>query len=1498
MVAIAFTTVHAAGQAVVINQSFNASSAPGWVLGGSGYTPVLTAAQGIDPTGSGWLRLTSSSGNQATYAYNSTAFNGTNATIAVQFNYASYDGTGADGLTFFLADASKTFGVGAYGGSLGYAQKTLVGGGGANINGMNGGYIGLGIDEYGNYANPTEGRIGGVGPSPNAISVRGPGQGLTGYNYLGGTGSLSTALAFPGSTTRPTGANARTMEVVITATNQLTVYLKVGTGGRFIPLYSVDLSGYTRPDQLIMGFTGSTGGYTDIHEIQYVSLSSVAANLWTNAAGTGNWGTTGANWNGNVAPANGADILLDNTYVNGAQTIDVGQNQIVRSLQIDAPFSYTLNNGSLEFNDEGILGPSGILVSQTHGSATQTINSDLSANNAIEIKNGSSGSLNLTGGLATNGNTVTLEGSGQTTFSGVVSGAGTLVKNDAGNVTLSGNNTYSGGTTLNAGTLTADNSDALGTGSLMMIGGTLASDQNSTVGNAITLQGDAGLSGITTTGTLTQAGGGHTLAMSGAIQTGTVNLSNNNSSQTLTVQVNSGTSTISGVIQNGGTGAGSLTKTGLGTLLLAGANTYTGTTSLNSGTVQLGASNRISDSSAVSFNGGTLNLAGNSEKVGNISIDDNSTLDFGPTGGANTFVFGNLTAASGVLTINNWEQGSDFLGTTTDGIGNALLSSLYFSGYGSGATEASGTTGTAYGNAYAITPNPITWSLWTSNSSNRWNRSSNWSTNYYPNAGSNWWRQDWSRAYAEFGAGAQTGVDLNTNATLNGLRFDSGAAAYSITGNRTLTMSGPYASSVAFIQQQSTNTQTLNFSTLNLANNTVADVTGSGNLVIGAGIQGSANLVKEGTGGKLILSGDNSGFSGGVFVNHGTLEIQNGNALGSTNGATTVAPGATLAVSNNISTGENISLAGQGVGNGGAIENLSGMNTLSGTLTLNDTSRINSDSGTLNLSGNVTSGSGAALALGGAGATNISGTITTGSGTVTKDGKGTVTYSGNGANTYSGTTTVNAGTLILQKTSGVNAIAGNLDVEGGAARLGADNQITDSAAVTVNGSGTFDVNGHNETIAGLNGASGNAAVTLGTGALTVSGSNGSSFAGLISGTGSLVKSGPGELDLSGSSTYSGGTSLQSGIISVSNNSALGTGTVGVTNGGNLQVQGDINLANSLNLGGSGTYAGDGAVESYAGANTLSGNLTLTADSRVQSDIGSMLNVTGNANIGGNTLNVGGPGNTAISGVISGTGALTKDGGGTLTLSGANSYTGGTTVNGGTLRLGASERIANNSAVTVNTGSSLNLNSYNETIGALSGAGTVQLAGGILAVGSGGASSTFSGAFAAGDTGTFEKIGNGTLTFGTGMNLTNGNLVLGGGTLNLGGFSSAFDSLTVTGNSVLDFSGTSILNLNSVVVDSGATLTVSNWTDAVDYFYSLLNPGDATLGRIVFTGFTPNNTKWQSFDNEITPVPEPRPYGAVFMLLGLGFVLWMRRRHPERNSTRRRTGKSHFAVFHL
>jgi len=137
---------------VTVTTDFKDTTAPGWVFGGSvGSTNPYLTANTVDTPGDGWLRLTENIGNQATYALFDSAIFSVNAQIEITMDYAFYNGSGADGITFFLVDGSidaGTFSAGAYGGSMGYAQKTA-------IPGMSGGYLGFALDNWGNYSNAT-----------------------------------------------------------------------------------------------------------------------------------------------------------------------------------------------------------------------------------------------------------------------------------------------------------------------------------------------------------------------------------------------------------------------------------------------------------------------------------------------------------------------------------------------------------------------------------------------------------------------------------------------------------------------------------------------------------------------------------------------------------------------------------------------------------------------------------------------------------------------------------------------------------------------------------------------------------------------------------------------------------------------------------------------------------------------------------------------------------------------------------------------------------------------------------------------------------------------------------------------------------------------------------------------------------------------------------------------------------------------------------------------
>jgi fibronectin-binding autotransporter adhesin len=1484
---LALVAVGVIARAQVITQTFTNSTAPGWSFSGSGYTPTLTSGVS-DPSGAGWLQLANNGGNEATSAVYNSSFSSANATVYANFSYQMYGGTngttlGGDGLTFFLYDASQTFSVGAYGGSMGYAQKTIAGtggvsGGSSNINGMSGGYLAVGVDAYGNYSSGTEGRVGGyngaTSPVTESVGVRGPGSGLNGYSYLGGSGTLATPLD---SATRPTVTN--TVQILLSATNQLTVTLAQG-GTTPQTVIQMDLSGYSRPNLLGFGFTAGTGGATDIININNLNVTTLAANLWSNSGGNSLWSNNN-NWNPTVVPNVGADILFDNTYVNSAQTIDTAASRTVRSISFDAPVNYTLNNNTLTFNNGGVPGFSGIAVTQTHGTATDTINSNLALNNAINIRNNSTGALSLTGTVATSTNTITLDGTGtNTTLSGIISGSGAIIKNDSGTDTLSAANIYSGGTTINNGTLNANNATALGSLGVTLAGGTLGSTNSSTIANSISLTGNAALSGLTTSGTLTETGGNFTLVMSGnATQSGAVNLSDTTTARTLTVQVDTGTDTISGIIANGGGSSGSgLTKVGAGTLLLSGSNTYSGTTTISNGTVQLGASDRLFDTSAVSIGAtGALNLNGFSEKVGTLTAAGGATLDFGTATGSNTFLFGTYNApTSGVLVINNYTNGSDVLGSTvapgsqpTNGTGLNVNNSIYISGYGL-ATEAPALSTTIYGtnSAYLLTPTAAPFKEWDGSSGLNWSTNANWTAPNPPT----------STQTALFGALgiARPNVTLDTAYTIAGVQFSSNATvSYNITGTKTLTLAG----TIPYIQQQSAKDQTLSPTTLTLSNNTVADVTGSGNLTIGAVITGTVNLIKDGTGaGKLILTGNNT-LSGGVFISNGVIQAANTGALGT--GATTVTSGATLELSGGISPANAISVSGSGNASAGAIHNVSGTNTLTGTITETGATTFAADTGTtLNLTGSVT-GTNTATTFAGAG--NIAASqILTGTGTVDINVTGNVTYSGS-ANAYTGNTTVNSGTLILAKTAGTTAIAGNLVVNGGAVQLNASNQIADTSSVTLNNAATLNLGGNAETIGQLTSTSSTAVVALGAGALTISGPNNtnSNYAGTFTGTAasSLNVSGTGKVYLSGNnSSFAGATNVTNGTLNVSgSNGVLGTGNVSISSSGNLQLQGGISLANTVTINGTGT-SGNGAIENFAGSNTIAGGLNVAGNSRVQSDAGT-LTVSGNVALGTNTLNTGGAGNISITGLIAGTGGLTKDGTGSLTLSHAgNTFSGPTVINAGSVLAAASNIINNSAALTIATGATLSLQTFSETVGNLTGGGLLDFgSSGKLTLGSG--SATFSGSFS----GTGELvIGPGTsLTLGANFSDPNLKITLAGGSLFLNGTTSTFGALNITGNSILDFGTTSNSTLNVSNVTFSATnlsLNVNNWTNLQDYFYSQAFTGATPNVRnqlpenqVAFTGFTAANTTWMSSDHQITPAPEPATYGMIFVGLSVAAV---------------------------
>ena len=252
--------------------------------------------------------------------------------------------------------------------------------------------------------------------------------------------------------------------------------------------------------------------------------------------------------------------------------------------------------------------------------------------------------------------------------------------------------------------------------------------------------------------------------------------------------------------------------------------------------------------------------------------------------------------------------------------------------------------------------------------------------------------------------------------------------------------------------------------------------------------------------------------------------------------------------------------------------------------------------------------------------------------------------------------------------------------------------------------------------------------------------------GIISGSGTVEKTGAGTINLNATNTFSGTFTLTSGTIGIGNNAAFGSSTI-VINGGEIRATGAARtVINALTLNSSFTV---GRLTTFNGNAALGNNITITA------------NNPGAAADGDSTFN----------GVISGSGrsvTLAEGafgiGTGSIVFGGANTYTGGTTVSSGRLTISSTGSLASGSALTVN-GGNLVLNNSAQTVGAFSGSGgTITLGIGHALTVTPNTTSAYSGVIAG--AGRLIKAGSGTLTL-SGNNSYTGGIVLNNGTLALG-----------------------------------------------------------------------------------------------------------------------------------
>ncbi|HWA09050.1 MAG TPA: autotransporter-associated beta strand repeat-containing protein [Opitutaceae bacterium] len=724
---------------------------------------------------------------------------------------------------------------------------------------------------------------------------------------------------------------------------------------------------------------------------------------------------------------------------------------------------------------------------------------------------------------------------------------------------------------------------------------------------------------------------------------------------------------------------------------------------------------------------------------------------------------------------------------------------------------------------------------------------------------------------------------------------------------------------------------------LNGTSDTVSTIAGAGSIKLGGGkltTGGNGSTVFSGVisdggmggaidkrgSGTLTLSGANT-FSGGVALNAGTIAVGSDAALGT---GTLDLSGGTLFIRGDHTLANDLAMSGSStIAANPGVSLVFSSNTIapaSGTLTLDNVA----DGGTHFSVGFSGSGGGflfdRAIAfddsatdlafLNTTGVQTFSGIIS-GAGNLVRNGAGgTTILSGN--NSFTGSVTVTAGTLqiasdrALGATPGV-ATPGLLVFNGGTLRTTASFALNANRGLTLDAGGGFLAPDSGTTL---------------------------TFGGIIAGPGELTQTGAGTLLLTGgaSNTSTGLTSVNAGTLALDKTGGatavngdlligdgVGTDTV------RLDAGNQIADTSRVTLGASGVFNVNGQTETIGGLDAAA------AAAQVQ--------------LGSGSLTIDSAAASAYAGTISGSGTLAKAGSGTLSLSGNSaSFSGATDIAGGVVALQNGGALGT-SAVSVLAGAALELQggiatgagslhlsgsgiagggALRSTAGANAwngaitldadarinaDAGTLTLGGGIASAsnqnltlgGTGNISVTNVIALGAG---TLTKDGAGMLTISSNVTLGNvalnsgvlqftgsmpsiaGSLTLAGGTLLLTGDTSlTVGTLHITGDTVIDFgsASASILNVSTLVIDSGVSVTVNGWASLEDYFYSQNFPGVVPgetgappENQVTFAGYSNTTTGWQSFDNQIRPIPEAPGYGSLLLLGAVALIGYRRR----------------------
>jgi autotransporter-associated beta strand protein len=512
--------------------------------------------------------------------------------------YYGGGGSGAEGTSAF----SFTGGGGGGGGPHGGAGSTASSFGGFGVQGLGGSIGSTGGDGSGGGGGGGGG--GGVDlfslapgfPAGAVVSVTLTGFATGGTGGAGGAGSIGlfgVAGGGGGGGEGGYGLNISNGSITISGNGILTG----GTGGA---------GGYSPAAVANSGAQGGSGGAGFNGNNEIINISS-AALVEGGTGGTG--GTQGQGGGGGNAIQGHALVVINSGTIQGGSGGAPGSGIT----------SSASNGGAGVFGDNLTVINSGTIVGGLPNSAAIVF---ASGNGQLTFTTPTSG---LGGDINVNGSLTFQQAGVDTVVPNNISGSGAVIKSGSATLTFLGNNTYASGTTLAGGTLSVSSDSNLGLNGLTFTGGTLETTSN--------------FSSIRTVALAT--GGG-------------------------TIQVDSDELILSGIISDSGSTPGGLKKSGSGSLVLAGPNTYTGGTTIAAGTLQIGDGGTSGSIIGNVANGGTLafnrsdsfTFSGTVSGLGNLMQSGSGTTILTST---NTYT-GGTTINAGTLQIGNGSTSGSILG--------------------------------------------------------------------------------------------------------------------------------------------------------------------------------------------------------------------------------------------------------------------------------------------------------------------------------------------------------------------------------------------------------------------------------------------------------------------------------------------------------------------------------------------------------------------------------------------------------------------------------------------------------------------------------------------------------------------------------------------------------------------------------------------------------------------------------------------------------------------